>query len=193
MILTSNCKTQILSPLKGLCLGTLIAFTCLFSKANAQEIGYVGGLSSLGIDAKSYQPLYGFSIGYQFNKYLGLETNLFYSQRTIGSSIQADYISFLAMPKIGYFGKKVAFFYGPAILLNPTLHHSNIENHTYLSTYQSIGFQYKIMSKLAVDLKLGYDIGLTGAYFTNGSYQKYSGPMVLLGIKMLISQTEKKD
>lgn len=171
----------------------LIAFSSLHSNVNAQEIGYVGGLSSLGIDAKSYQPLYGFSIGYQFNKYFGLETNLFYSQRTIGSSTQADYISFLAMPKIGYFGKKAAVFYGPSVLLNPTLHHSNIENHTYLSTYHSIGFQYKIMSKLAVDLKVGYDIGLTGAYFTNGGYQNYSGPMVLLGIKMLISQTEKKD
>lgn len=164
----------------------------LFMIANvtvySMELGYNAGLNRIGINPAGYQPLYGFSIGKTFNKYLGVETNLIYSQRSIGKSIQADYLSFILMPKLGYFGKKAAIFYGPSLLLNPTLYHSNIENHTYLSTLHVIGAQYNISSKLSIDMKAGYDIGLCGAYFDNGKYSRYSGPVLLLGMKVIFAE-----
>jgi hypothetical protein len=49
------------------------------NQIHAQEIGYNLGLNKLGINANSFQPVYGFSIGYQLNKVFGVETNLLYS------------------------------------------------------------------------------------------------------------------
>jgi hypothetical protein len=92
------------------------------------------------------------------------------------------------MPKIGYIAEKAGIYYSPGLSLNPTLHHSNPENHTYLSTIQSIGGQINIIPEIIVDLKVGYDFGLTGAYFDKGSYQKYSGVIILMGLKCVINK-----
>jgi hypothetical protein len=174
--------------MKNLCL--IVCCVCFFN-IQAQEIGYLSGVSKLGINPSGFQPLYGFTIGTQLNKYIGIETALFYSQRSKGAEIQADYFSFMAMPKIGFFGKRAGVYYAPGIALNPTLHHSNIENHTYLSTFQSVGAQLNIRPRILVDLKVGYDIGLTGAYFENGGYSKYSGIMILAGIKIRFNKEVK--
>lgn len=156
--------------------------------ANSQEIGYLSGINKIGIQPTTYQPLYGFSIGSNISKYFSIETNLFYSQRTINSATQADYLSFMAIPKIGYFNKKVGIYFAPSLSLNPTLYHSNIKNHTYLSTNQSIGGQINLTKKVIVDLKVGYHMGLTGAYFKNGMYQNYNGFELLLGLKCKFNQ-----
>jgi len=168
-----------------------IAYFLIFAicsiDCTSQELGYVTGVSKIGINAGTYQPLYGFSLGHQFNKYLAIESNLIYSQRTIGSTTQADYFSFILQPKIGYWGKKIGVFYGPAIIFNPTLHHSNIENHSYLSTMQTLGLQINITQKIYVDMKAGYDFGLTGGYFENGQYEKYKGEVLLVGLKFKLN------
>lgn len=150
---------------------------------NGQELGYIGGVNKIGINPNSFQPIYGFSIGTKINKYIALETNMFYSQRTIEGTTQADYLSFLAMPKLGFFTQRAGFFYAPGIALNPTLYHSNVKNHTYLSTFQALGVQLNFGKKIIADLKLGYHIGLTGAYFDNGAYKNYNGIEILLGVK----------
>ena len=159
-------------------------------KASAQELGYNIGLNQLGIQAQSTQPLYGFSIGYQLNKHIGIETNLIYSQRTYGSKIQSDYFSFVLMPKFGIFKEKYGIYLAPSLLLNPTLDHSNNQNHTYLSSFQSIGAQIHLRPELIVDAKLGWDIGLTGGYFDQGTYQKYTGPMLILGMKIKVNNNK---
>jgi hypothetical protein len=165
----------------------VILLLLLSMHCRSQEIGYLTGVSRLGINPTRFQPLYGFSIGGKINKYIALETALFYSQRSIGAIIQADYFSFLAMPKIGYFGKKAGIYYCPGVSLNPTLEHSNIENHTYFSHLQAAGGEINITPKIIADIKVGYDIGLTGAYFENGIYRKYSGPVLFLGLKLKVS------
>jgi hypothetical protein len=154
------------------------------SLSRGQELGYLTGVNRIGINPARFQPLYGFTIGAKVNKYFALETAWFYSQRSGGDSIQADYFSFLLMPKVGYFGKRAGVYYAPGIALNPTLHHSNIKNHTYVSTIQAIGAQLNLRPKIIADLKAGYDIGLSGAYLDpDGSFKKYSGPIVFLGLK----------
>jgi hypothetical protein len=169
------------------CILLFLFFNAFAFKTEAQEIGYTIGANKLGIQANSFQPLYGFSIGYQINKNIGIETNLFYSQRMYGSKIQSDYLSFVLMPKIGIFKEKFGLYVAPSILLNPSLDHSNNQNHTYISTFQALGFQVHLKPELLIDAKLGYDLGLTGGYFDNGQYQKYNGPMVLLGMKIKIN------
>jgi hypothetical protein len=160
------------------------------NQIHAQEIGYNLGLNKLGINANSFQPVYGFSIGYQLNKVFGVETNLLYSQRTKASVIQSDYLSFVLMPKIGYFDKKFGVYLAPSILLNPSLDHSNNQNHTYISTFQALGLQYKLRPELIIDAKFGYDIGITGGYFDNGLYQKYKGPMFVIGMKLKVNTSK---
>ena len=167
----------------------LCCFFCLLMpKLQAQEIGYNIGLSQLGIQSNSIQPLYGFSMGYQLNSNFALESNFFYSQRMYGSKVQADYFSLMLMPKLGFFKSKWGVFVASSILLNPTLDHSNNQNHTYLSSYQAIGAQLNLRPELLVDVKLGYDLGLTGGFYDYGNYQKYWGPMLLLGMKMKVSR-----
>ena len=178
--------------MRQICRFNVLVFILLFlfstnNKLNAQEIGYNLGMNKLGIQATSFQPMYGFSIGYHLNKHLALETNLLYSQRTRGSMVQSDYLSFVLMPKFGFFKKKFGLYYGPSLLLNPSLDHSNNQNHTYLSTFQSIGGQIHLRPELIVDAKFGYDFGLTGGFFDNGEYQKYKGLVVILGMKMRIN------
>jgi hypothetical protein len=150
----------------------------------AQEIGYIGGVSKIGISPSSFQPLYGFSVSKVFSKYLAAETNLFYSQRLLNDLPQADYLSFSAMPQLGWFDSKKGFglYAGPAIVLNPCLYHSNLENHTYLSTYLSAGIRKTIVKKVILDFRAGYDIGLTGGYYNNG-YSKYKGVMLQAALK----------
>jgi hypothetical protein len=154
----------------------------------SQELGYVGGFNKIGIQPSIYQPLYGFSIGSNVSKFFSIETNLFYSQRTINGTTQADYLSFIAIPKIGYFNKKFGVYFAPSLSLNPTLYHSNIKNHTYLSTNQSVGGQINLSKKIIIDLKGGYHFGLTGAYFENGMYKNYKGIEILLGLKCHFNQ-----
>lgn len=173
----------------------LIIFFLFLICANAgygQELGYTIGLSKEGINAEKFQPLYGFTFGKTFNKYVGLESYFIYSQRTIESRTQADYISFILMPKVGYFDKTFGIYYAPGLALNPTLHHSNIENHTYLSTIQSVGAQVNVTPKIIVDIKGGYDIGLAKAYLISTSYQKYKGAIVLASMKFDLNSTANK-
>lgn len=170
----------------------LLALTALLHlNGLAQEVGYNVGINKTGINPGLFQPVYGISIGYRFNSVFAVETNCFYSQRTIGNAVQADYLSFMAMPKLGYFGKNLGLYFAPALLLNPTLYHSNIENHTYLSTLQSIGAEWRTGKKLCLDVKLGYDFGLSGAYFENSAYKTYNGPLLLLGMKLVLDQKSK--
>lgn len=169
----------------------LILFFVFSTYTKAQEIGFLTGVTKQGVNPERFEPLYGFTIGANFNKVFSLETALYYSQRSIGGTVQADYFSFVAMPKIGYFTKKAGIYYAPGLVLNPTLHHSNIENHTYLSTIQSIGGQVNIIPEIIMDLKIGYDFGLTGAYFENGAYKKYSGAIIFLGIKCVFKACNK--
>jgi hypothetical protein len=166
----------------------VLSVFCLFlvSFCHSQELGYLSGANKIGVSPARFQPLYGFTIGAKINKYLAIETALFYSQRSIGETIQADYFTFMAMPKIGYFGKRAGLYYAPAIALNPTLHHSSIENHTYISTIQAVGGQLNLGSKVIVDAKAGYDMGLSGAYLPQngeGGFKKYSGLIVFVGLK----------
>lgn len=169
--------------LKLIKLFIVLIINFIYSNVSAQEIGYVGGVNRIGIEPSSFQPIYGFSIGSKVSKYFAIETNMFYSQRTIKGTTQADYLSFVAFPKLGFFTQRVGVFYSPALSLNPTLYHSNIKNHTYLSTIQSVGCQINLGRKIIVDFKLGYHYGLTGAYFENGAYQNYKGVEILFGLK----------
>jgi hypothetical protein len=170
----------------------LIAFSILsISMVNAQEIGYITGVNKLGVSPSLFQPFYGFSIGAKVYKYVNIETNMYYSQRSIGSTPLADYLSFVLMPKIGNFNNKLSVFYGPGFVLNPTLNHSATQNHTYVSTLQTIGIQFSIGKHLIADAKVGQDIGLTGGYYVNNEWTKYSGPMVMLGLKLNLGSLEK--
>lgn len=161
---------------------TLSFFLTLSSYA--QEIGYLGGVSKIGVSPVSFQPLYGFSVSKVFSKYLAAETNCFYSQRLLNDIPQADYLSFSAMPQIGWFDKDKGYgvYAGPALALNPCLYHSNLENHTYLSAYLSAGIRKQLVKKVNLDLRAGYDLGLTGGYY-NIVYSKYKGLMFQAGIK----------
>lgn len=159
---------------------------------NAQEIGYNIGMSKQGIDPDGFQPLYGMSIGARFSKLFALETNLLYSQRTIGTVPQADYLSFVLMPKFGYFTDRFGIYFAPSVVLNPCLYHSNTENHTYASAFTSAGVQLGLGKKIIVDAKLGYDLGLTGAYYQNNTWQKYKGPMLVLGMKLNLGPVSNK-
>lgn len=159
-------------------------FLLSVSFAKAQEIGYITGVNKLGISPSSYQPIYGFSIGAMVHKYVNIETNMYYSQRSIGAVPLADYLSFVLMPKIGNFNSKLSVFYGPGFAINPTLNHSATQNHTYVSMLQTIGVQLAIGKHLIADAKIGQDVGLTGGYFKNNEWTKYSGPIVMLGLKL---------
>ncbi len=166
----------------------LSLFVLAICCCRGQEIGYLSGVNRIGIDPTRFQPLYGFTVGAKFHKAMAVETALFYSQRSYRDVIQADYFTFMAMLKLGYFGKKAGVYYCPGISLNPTLYHSNIKNHTYLSHIQAVGGQIDITPRMLADIKLGYDIGLTGAYFDNGAYSKYSGPVLMAGLKFRLGK-----
>lgn len=153
------------------------------AEISAQELGYIGGVNNLGFESSGVQPLYGLSIGKTFGKNFAIETDLFYSQRMFRSEVQADYITFSAMPQFGIFKDKLGIYAGPILSLNPTLHHSNIENHTYASAGIGAGGRILLAKKVWADLRVTYDYGFTGAYFMNGKYDKYSGILVLAGLK----------
>ena len=158
----------------------------LGSSLNAQELGYVLGVNKIGINPGSFQPLYGMSLSKVFSKYLAVETACFYSQRLIDQTPQADYLSFALTPQWGYFDKNYGVYLAPALMLNPTLYHSNLENHTYLSSYIAIGGRKRLAKKIILDAKAGYDIGLTGGYYLN-NYSKYSGVMLQVALKFDLS------
>lgn len=156
------------------------------SSLSAQELGYVIGVNKIGIHPGSFQPLYGMSLSKVYSKFLALETSCFYSQRLLDQTPQADYLSFSLTPQLGYFDKNYGVYLAPALMLNPTLYHSNLENHTYLSSYIAIGGRKRLAKKIILDVRAGYDIGLTGGYYLNG-YSKYSGAMLQVALKFDLS------
>ncbi len=157
--------------------------------SKSQELGYLGGVSKLGYNQTSFQPLYGFSIGKVFNKHIAVETNLFYSQRQVGVTTQADYFTFSLMPQFGIFNqeKKFGVYAASSVSLNPCLYHSNNENHTYLSAGFFVGGRYQVVKKIIADVRVGYDYGLTGAYYVNNTYYIYKGVSAQLGLKFDLS------
>lgn len=159
--------------------------------SQAQEIGFLGGISKLGINQPIAQPLYGFTLGADLHKFFNLEAKFFYSQRMRNSLTQADYITMSLQPKLGYFGKKWGAYFSPALALNPTLDHSNTQNHTYLSTTLGIGVQRKIGQHLIADIQFANDFGMTGGYFNNNAYTRYNGPIFFIGLKMNLGSLRK--
>lgn len=153
----------------------------------SQELGYMTGASQLGYEAQGFQPLYGFTIGKMIQHHILLESSLYYSQRTYKSDIQADYMSFMLMPQFGWFEKKWGAYAGPTFALNPTLHHSSIKNHTYVSAGLAVGARFMIIKRVWLDGKVMFDKGLSGAYFDNGSYKNYDGIQIHLGMKFDLS------
>lgn len=154
---------------------------------NSQELGYTVGLSKLGYNPQQFQPLYGFTLGKLVQKNILLESSFFYSQRSYNNDIQADYMSFMLMPQFGLFKKSWGAYIGPSMALNPTLHHSSIKNHTYVSAGLGAGVRFMIMKKVCLDGKVIYDKGLSGAYFDQGKYQNYDGIQIHLGMKFDLS------
>lgn len=161
----------------------LIALVVSGLSVKAQELGYLSGFNKLGYNPQQFQPLYGFSLGKKFSKYFVLESALFYSQRSYNSDIQADYFTFMALPQFGLFKEKWGVYACPSVSLNPTLHHSNIQNHTYVSAGAGVGARILLFKKVWGDGRLLYDKGLSGAYFENGSYKNYNGIQIHLGLK----------
>lgn len=161
----------------------LCTLTILPFELRSQELGYLGGVNRIGHNPRNFQLLYGFTLGKRVSKSLYLESGLFYSQRQYENEIQADYASFYLMPQIGTFRKRYGLYFAPMVSLNPTLHHSNIENHTYVSAGLGIGGRLKVLKRVWLDAKVLYDKGLTGAYFENGSYREYDGTQIHLGLK----------
>lgn len=167
----------------------LFAFVLCFSfqPLGAQELGYIGGANNLGYNSGGFQMLYGLSLGKRFTDYFTLESGCFFSQRQYENSIQADYLTFFAMPQFGVFKDKIGIYAGPTLALNPTLHHSINENHTYASAGLGVGGRLLLFKKVWGDLRFCYDKGLTGAYFMNGSYKNYDGLAVFAGLKFDLS------
>jgi len=146
----------------------LAIFMCSKSKAQTQ-MGYVTGFTKQGINPAAVQPIYGITLQKQLIKYVALESDVIYSQRMNGHNIQADYLQFMIMGKFGYFGNKAGIYGGYGFSLNPTLDHSNPENHTYVSFIPSIGCQLNLFPKTIVELKSIYDIGLMSGYYIPGT------------------------
>lgn len=167
----------------------LILFTLLVSgiALKAQELGYLSGVNKLGYNPQQFQPLYGFSIGKKLNNWFVLESALFYSQRSYNNDIQADYFTFMLMPQFGLFKSKWGVYAGPTASLNPTLHHSNIQNHTYVSAGLGAGARLMVLKNIWIDGRVMYDKGLTGAYFDNGAYKNYNGIQIHLGLKFVLN------
>ncbi|MCC6817646.1 MAG: hypothetical protein IT245_01970 [Bacteroidia bacterium] len=167
--------------MKHFLLSIVTIFCCSF--ANSQEFGYITGANNLGYNAQRFQMLYGISGSKKFKDYFNLETGVFYSQRQYENEIQADYLSFYNMFQFGTFKEKYGIYAGPIVALNPTLHHSNIENHTYVSAGLGLGGRLLLVKKVWADARIAYDKGLTGAYFKNNTYQNYDGLSIFLGLK----------
>lgn len=167
----------------------LILITCFIIPflCNAQEFGFITGTTKQGINPKNAQPIYGISLSKQAHKNVNVETNFMYSQRMKENKIQADYISFIIMGKFGTsFNKKINLFYGYGFSMNPTLDHSNPENHTYISHQETIGCQIRILPKTILDMKFIYDIDLTSGYVKDGEFYKYKGLIIMTGMKFVL-------
>ncbi len=159
-----------------------VSLTC-FSQV---EVGYLTGMTKQGINPKHFQPIYGITLQRQFSKYINLESDFVYSQRMNSNKIQADYLQFMLTGKVGYFGNKIGVYGGYGFSLNPTVNHSNPENHTYVSFIPSVGTQLRILPKTILELKAIYDNGLMGAYYKNGDWHDYYGWMIMTTLKFQI-------
>lgn len=156
-----------------------------------QEVGYIGGFSK---EVESIQPVYGISMNIKFKgdslksflKYIQLETNLLYSQRSLNNKIQADYLQFMAIGKVGYFGNKIGIYGGYGFSLNPTINHSGGENHTYGSFIPCIGINTKLFNRTYLDIKGIYDCGLSGGYYKNNSWYEYRGFIIMSSIRFTL-------
>lgn len=160
-------------------------------KCEAQDIGWLTGYTKQGINPASGQPIYGFTLQHQFSKYVAIEGNTFYSQRLNGKIIQSDYLSFMALVKLGYFGDRAGVYGLYGFTLNPSLSHDNPENHTYGSFNIGGGCQLKVFRKTWVELKGIYDCGLSGAYLKNGSLSDYRGLIIMSTLKFELWQKKK--
>lgn len=141
----------------------LLLIIISFNSYSQVQMGYLFGMTFK-------QPIYGITLQKQFSKYFNLESNVLYSQRMLYNSnkIQADYLQFMINGKFGYFGNKLGMYEGYGFSLNPTLDHTNPENHTYVSFIPNIGLQATILPKVIVDLKCIYDIGLVPGHYIVG-------------------------
>lgn len=143
------------------------------------QLGYLTGISKSGLQASMVQPVYGLTMQKQYNKYVNLESDIFYSQRMVGNKIQGDYLQFIAQAKFGYFGRVVGVYGGYGFSLNPAINHSNTENHTYVSFIPSVGGQLRIFPKTILELKMSYDTALTAAYLKDNYWYNYNGLLIL--------------
>ncbi len=158
----------------------LILLSLPFSCLSQIHIGYITGI-------EDRQPLYGITLQRQFNNYFQLESNVFYSQRMRGKNIQADYVSFMLVQKAGYFGKRAGGYTGFGISINPTLDHTNWQNHTYLSIAPCLGCQVNVSRKTLLELKGLYDIGITGGYLNpDRSWYRYKNIIIIGTLKFTI-------
>lgn len=88
--------------------------------------------------------------------------------------------------KVGYIGKKAGAYAGYGMSLNPTLHHSDPANHTYLSIDPCVGAQINVFPKMIVELKLIYSKDLTDGFYNADRWNKYSGFIVMGTLKFRI-------
>lgn len=161
----------------------LLLLIISFNSYSQVQMGYLTGTTFR-------QPIYGITLQKQFNKYFNLESNVLYSQRMLHNSnkIQADYLQFMINSKFGYFGTKLGIYGGYGFSLNPTLNHTNPENHTYVSFIPNIGLQVTILPKVIIDLKAIYDIGLVPGHYIieQGWDDPYKALIIMTTLKFQI-------
>jgi opacity protein-like surface antigen len=161
----------------------IIVLLIVSNTIHSQQIGYITGLSNISINnTKYYQPIYGISLSNNY-KYIGLETNVIYYQALNKRVVQSDYIKYSLQGNVGYFSNKIGIFTGINPSYNACIHHSNIQNHTNISIALLAGIQYRIISKVTLDIKCLYDKGLTNGYMDKNTKHKYSGNFILIGLK----------
>lgn len=148
------------------------------------EQGFISGISRLGVESPLAQPLYGIGLSLGWNRNIHAEAAFYYSQRMRGKMVQSDYLSLAMLFKPGFRGEKAGLFYVGGLVLSPALYHRNTQNHTYISTVQGLGAECYLYRRLTIDLKMCYDLGLTGGLYENDAYRIYSGPMLMLGVRM---------
>ncbi len=161
----------------------LISFTA-YSQVDSSDtekvyFGYQTGFTD-------HQPIYGLTLQKQYCKYVQVETDFVYSQRMMGHKIQADYLQFMLMGKFGYFGNRFGVYGGYGFSLNPTVNHSNPENHTYMSFVPSVGGQLRILPKTVLELKAIYDCGLVPGFYNvkEGNWgEDYKNAMIMATLK----------
>lgn len=152
------------------------------------EEGYVLGANIIGIQAKGYQPVYGFTFQQQFGKYVNVEGDISYIQvqtRQLNATHNIrDYGNMMLLLKLGRFGHKAGVYSLYGFSISPSFNHSNPENHTYTSFHIGGGTQVNITKKKVVEFKLMYCVGLRSGYMIKGQWQDfYSGTQFMMIFK----------